>query len=93
MLRDYLGQTCILKQVIGTNVYNEAIYKEKEILCRLLDKYKVITNEKGEEIVSSGVIQCVEHIKAGDMINDRKVISVSYMTSLDGIIGYRGTLQ
>ncbi|WP_434796629.1 hypothetical protein [Terrisporobacter vanillatitrophus] len=92
MLRDYLGQTCTLKSKIGSNVYNEAVYEEKEILCRLVDKYKVITNSKGDEVVSSGVIQCVEHIKAGDLINDRKVISVSYMTSLDGIIGYRGYL-
>ncbi|MPN44298.1 hypothetical protein SDC9_191860 [bioreactor metagenome] len=92
MLRDYLGQTCTLKSKIGSNVYNEAVYEEKEILCRLVDKYKVITNSKGDEVVSSGVIQCVEHIKAGDLINNRNVISVSYMTSLDGIIGYRGYL-
>lgn len=92
MLKDYLGQVCILKFKIGTNVYNEAVYGEKEILCRLVDKYKVITDSKGNEVVSSGRIQCVEHIKTGDLINDRKVISVSYMTSLDGIIGYRGYL-
>lgn len=92
MLKDYLGQMCKLKSKIGTNVYNEAVYEEKEILCRLVDKYKVITDLKGEEVVSSGVIQCVENIKAGDLINDRKVISVSYMTSLDGIVGYRGYL-
>lgn len=92
MLRDYIGQICTLKSKIGTNVYNEPLFQEKEILCRLVDKFKVITNEKGEEVVSSGVIQCIEHIKTGDLINDRKVISVSYMTSLDGIIGYRGYL-
>lgn len=92
MLIDYLGQICTLKSKVGTNVYNEPLFQEKEILCRLVDRFKVITNDKGEEVVSSGVIQCVEHIKTGDLINDRKVISVSYMTSLDGIIGYRGYL-
>lgn len=92
MLSDYLGQICTLKYKIGSNVYNEDIYEEREIACRLVDKFKVITNSKGEEAVSSGVIQCVEHIKTGDLINDRKVISVSYMTGLDGIIGYRGYL-
>lgn len=92
MLRDYLGQICTLKYRIGTNVYNEPLFEEKEILCRLVNKFKVITNSKGEEVVSSGVIQCVEHIKTGDLINGRKIISVSYMTSLDGIIGYRGYL-
>lgn len=92
MLSDYLGQICTLKYKIGTNTYNEAIYEEREIVCRLVDKFKVILNSKGEEVVSSGVVQCVEHIKTGDLINDRKVISVSYMTGLDGIVGYRGYL-
>lgn len=92
MLKDYLGQVCTFKTKIGTNVYNEPLFQEKEIVCRIVDKFKVITNDKGEEIVSSGVIQCVEHIKTGDLINERKVVSVSYMTSLDGIIGYRGYL-
>lgn len=92
MLKDYLGQICTLKSKIGTNVYNEPLFKEKEILCRLVDKFKVITNAKGEEVVSSGVVQCVEPIRTGDLINDRKVISVSYMTSLDGIMGYKGYL-
>ena len=92
MLSDYLGQICTLKYKIGTNTYNEAIYEEREIACRLVDKFKVITDSKGDEVVSSGVIQCVEHIKIGDLINDRKVISVSYMTGLDGVVGYRGYL-
>lgn len=92
MLSDYLGQICTLKYKIGTNVYNEAIYEERQIACRIVDKFKVITNSKGEEVVSSGVIQCVENIKTGDLIDDRKVVSVSYMTSLDGIIGYKGYL-
>ena len=92
MLSDYLGQICTLKYWIGTNVYNEAIYEEREIACRLVDKFKVITDSKGDEVVSSGVIQCVEHIKTGDLINGRKVISVSYMTGLDGVVGYRGYL-
>lgn len=92
MLSDYLGQVCTYKSKRGTNVYNEPVFEEKEILCRLVDRFKVITNDKGEEVVSSGVIQCVEHIKTGDLINDRKVISVSYMTSLDDIVGYRGYL-
>ena len=92
MLSDYLGQICTLKYRTGTNVYNEAIYEEREIACRLVDKFKVITDLKGDEVVSSGVIQCVEHIKTGDLINNRKVISVCYMTGLDGIVGYRGYL-
>lgn len=93
MLKDYLGQVCTFKSTIGTNVYNEPLFQEKEIVCRLVNKFKVITDSKGEEVISSGTIQCVDYIKTGDLINDRKVISVSYMTSLDGIIGYRGYLQ
>lgn len=93
MLKDYLGQVCTFKSKMGTNVYNEPLFQQKEIVCRIVDKFKVITNDKGEEIVSSGVIQCVEHIKTGDLINERKIVSVSYMTSLEGIIGYRGYLQ
>ena len=57
MLSDYLGQICTLKYKIGTNTYNESIYEEREIACRLVDKFKVITDSKGDEVVSSGVIQ------------------------------------
>lgn len=63
------------------------------IRCRLIDKFKQITNEKGDIVISSGIIQCIEPIKVGDLINDRKVISVTCMTGLDGVVGYKGYLQ
>ena len=63
------------------------------IRCRIIDKFKQITNEKSNVVISSGIIQCIEPIKVGDLINDRRVISVSYMTGLDGVIGYKGYLQ
>ena len=94
MLNSYLNQLAELKSFTELNIYGEASFSEvKEIKCRIVNKFKQITNEKGDTVVSSGIIQCIGPIKVGDLINDRKVISVSYMTGLDGVIGYKGYLQ
>lgn len=92
MLRDYMNQVATLKTVIDTNIYNEPIFEEKNISCRLINNFKRVINDKGEEVVSSGVIQCEEVIKIGDYIDDRKVIAINSMVTLDGIIGYKGYL-
>ena len=92
MLKDYLTQVAIHKSKIGTNVYLEPVFEEKEIVCRIVEKFKEVTDDKGIKVVSSGVIQCVDTIKVGDYINDKKIISINSMTSLDGIIGYKGYL-
>lgn len=92
MLKDYLTQVAIHKSKIGTNVYLEPVFEEKEIVCRIVEKFKEVTDDKGDKVVSSGVIQCVDTIKVGDYINDKKIISINSMTSLDGIIGYKGYL-
>lgn len=92
MLRDYLNQVVTLKTVIDINMYNEPILEEKNITCRLINNFKRITNDKGEEVISSGVIQCKELIKIGDYIDDRKIIAINSMVSLDGVIGYKGYL-
>ena len=92
MLKDYLTQVVIHKSKIGTNVYLEPVFEEKEIVCRIVEKFKEVTDDKGNKVVSSGVIQCVDTIKIGDYINDKKIISINSMTSLDGIIGYKGYL-
>ena len=94
MLNSYLNQFAELKSFAGLNTYGEASFNEvKEIKCRIVNKFKQITNEKGNVVISSGIIQCIEPVKIGDLINDRKVISVSHMTGLDGVIGYKGYLQ
>lgn len=92
MLRDYMDQVTTLKTVVDTNIYNEPIFEEKNISCRLINNFKRVINDKGEEVVSSGVIQCEEVIKVGDYIDDRKVIAINSMVTLDGIIGYKGYL-
>ena len=92
MLNDYLRQKVILKTKTGTNIYNEAIYEEKEILCRIVEKFKEVSNDKGDKVVSSAIVQCIEAIKVGDCIGDKQVIAVNTMTSLEGIIGYKGYL-
>ena len=92
MLKDYLTQVAIHKSKIGTNVYLEPVFEEKEIVCRIVEKFKEVTDDKGDKVVSSGVIQCVDTIKVGDYINDKKIISINSMTSLDGTIGYKGYL-
>lgn len=92
MLKDYLGYKAIWKRKIGVNTYNEPVFEEKEINCRLVEKFKQVTNSKGEIVVTSSVIQCIEPIKVGDYINDMKVITVNSMTDLSKILGYRGYL-
>ena len=92
MLENYLMMTAIHKSKAGENDYNEPVFNEKEIECRLVEKFKQVTNEKGEIVITSSVIQCTEPIKVGDYINDMKVIAVNSMTSLEGTIGYRGYL-
>lgn len=92
MLEDYLTHVAMHKTKIGTNIYLEPEFEEKEIACRIVEKFKEVTDEKGDKVISSGVIQCVDIIKVGDYINDKKLIAVNSMTSLDGIIGYKGYL-
>lgn len=92
MLENYLTMKAIHKKEIGLNDYNEPIFEEKEIACRLVEKFKQVTNDKGEIVITSSVIQCTEPIKVGDYINNMKVIAVNSATDLDGIIGYRGYL-
>lgn len=92
MLEDYLTNIATHKVKIGENDYNEPIFEEKQISCRLVEKFKQVTNDKGEIVVTSSVIQCLEHIRVGDYINNMKVISVNSMTTLEGTVGYRGYL-
>lgn len=92
MLETYLTMIATHKVKIGENDYNEPIFEEKEIKCRLVEKFKQVTNSKGEIVVTSSVIQCLEPIRVGDYINGMKVIAVNSMTTLEGIIGYRGYL-
>ena len=92
MLKDYLGYKVIWKRKIGVNSYNEPVFEKKEINCRLVEKFKQVTNNKGEIVVTSSVIQCIEPIKVGDYINNMKVITVNSMTDLSKILGYRGYL-
>lgn len=92
MLEDYMTMKVIHKTRICENDYNEPILEEKEIKCRLVEKYKQVTNKKGDIVITSSVIQCIEPIKVGDYINNMKVIAVNSATDLDGTIGYRGYL-
>ena len=92
MLEDYLTMTAIHKKKNGVNDYNEPIFEEKEIACRLVEKFKQVTNEKGDIVITSSVIQCTEPIKVGDYINIMKVIAVNSATDLNETIGYRGYL-
>ena len=93
MLDSYLLDNCILQSVKGFNEYNEAIYDNKPIKCRIINSFKQVTNEKGNIAISSGIIQCIEPIKVGDLIDGREIISVANMTSFNGVIGYKGYLQ
>lgn len=92
MLVNYLGHVANLKKRIGTNTYNEPVFEESEIACRIVEKFKQVTNSKGEIVVSSAIVQCVRPLSVGDFVNDKKVIAVNSMVGLDGIMGYKGHL-
>lgn len=93
MLEDYMTMRAIYKKKIGLNEYDEPIFEEeKEISCRLVEKFKQVTNDKGDIVITSSVIQCIEPIKVGDYINAMKVIAVNSSTDLNNTIGYRGYL-
>lgn len=92
MLKEYMNQVATLKSVVDTNIYNEPIFNERNIRCRLINNLKRVINDKGEEVVSSGVIQCEDVIKIGDYIDNRKVVAINSMITLDGVIGYKGYL-
>ena len=92
MLEDYLTMKATYKKKSGVNDYNEPVFEEKEIACRLVDKFKQVTNEKGDIVITSSVIQCIEPISVGDYINTMKVIAVNSATDLNETIGYRGYL-
>ena len=93
MLDNYLLDNCTLQSVKGFNDYNEAIYDNKLIKCRIINSFKQITNEKGNILISSGIIQCIDPIKVGDLVDGREIVSVTCMTSFNGVIGYKGYLQ
>ena len=92
MLENYLTMIATHKSKTGVNDYGEPILEEKQIECRLVEKFKQVTNDKGDIVITSSVIQCLEPIRVGDYINNMKVISVNSMTTLEGTIGYRGYL-
>lgn len=92
MLEDYLTMIATHKLRVGENDYNEPLFEENQISCRLVEKFKQVTNDKGDIVVTSSVIQCLELIRVGDYINNMKVIAVNSMTDLEGNIGYRGYL-
>lgn len=92
MLEDYLTMIATHKVKIGENDYGEPLFEENQISCRLVEKFKQVTNDKGDIVITSSVIQCLEPIRVGDYINNMKVIAVNSMTDLDGNIGYRGYL-
>lgn len=92
MLSNYMNMKATLKIKNGVNDYGEPSFIEKTVKCRMVDKFKEITNDKGEKVVSSGIVQTLDVIKVGDYINGRKVIAVHSMTSLNEVMGYKGYL-
>ena len=72
---------------------NIIVENATKIRCRIINGFKQVTNEKGSITISSGIIQCIEPIKVGDLIDGREIISVTNIVGLDGLIGYKGYLQ
>lgn len=90
MLADYLNQTCILSVAGSKNAYGNYNHTDKEIVCRKIQKFKRVINNKGEEVTTSAEYWLLEEVKVHDMLDGKQVISCSDMVDLDGITeGYK----
>lgn len=93
MIKGYLNQTAVWKQVVGRNEFNEPITEETIIRVRWEGKRRLVRNVQGEEVISEARVFCKEMVLPGDLLeyDDREwlVIAVSTIPDLHGEACYR----
>lgn len=89
MFNNFLREKAILKQKIGINEYGKPSHVEKEIKCKIEEKIKVILAPSGEEVISTSrvYVNKNETINVGDLINDKKIITINTIKD------YRGKIE
>lgn len=89
MISAYANQTLTWEHVITTSKYNEPTYQSTTITGRLEEGLKQTRTATGEEVISSARCYTKSLVEVGDLIDDRVVISVGKMFSLNGTEKFR----
>lgn len=85
MIEDYCNQSAVWKHISDSNEYNEPVYSEPvTIKCRKEQKFKLVKNKLGQEVVSDTKLTTVMPVQVDDLIDDRTVISVLSLVDFDG---------
>lgn len=84
----YLNQTILWNHVLSINSYNEKNTIQRSIKGRLESGFKLIRNDKGEEVVSSGMVFTKTEITVGDLLDGRVVISAEPKRGLSGNVEF-----
>lgn len=88
LIDNYINQDLIWKSVASLNGYNEPTYVTTTIKGRKTTGFKLITNAKGQEVVSSAYIITKSPIVVNDLIDGCSVISSQSAVSLTGAVSF-----
>lgn len=93
MIREYLNQTAMWKQVTGKNEWGEATTITQTIKIRWEGKRRIVRNKQGVETVSEASFFCLDDVQPGDIIEyggkEWPVITVSEIVDIDGNLVYK----
>jgi hypothetical protein len=88
MIEDYFNTNIVWKKSLGKNAYDEAEYEDIDIPCQKIDKIRLTRDKTGQQVSSTSTIHMKDKPGYDDMLDDRTIISILSMNSLDGIEGY-----
>jgi len=84
LFRDYANQNLQWGKAGTPNEYNELTYEVTTIRGRKEEGFKLITDDKGQQVVSTGKVMTEANVSARDTIDGRGVISVIPAIGLEG---------
>lgn len=85
-IKKYLNQNVSWKRRTSTNKYVEGSFTETTIKGRLESGFKLVRNEKGEEVTSSAFLVTESAVSVNDLIEGRTVVSSEPMRGFNGNI-------
>ncbi|MTV47758.1 hypothetical protein GJ688_02015 [Heliobacillus mobilis] len=93
MIRAYLNQKAIWRQVTGKDINNDPKTEDKEIAVRWEGRRRLVRDKRGQEVVSEARVYCLEPVQPGDFLIwqgvDWPVIAVSEVPGLGGKVSHR----
>lgn len=83
-----LFDTITIKQVIGVNQYNEAIFGDPQLIQgRIVESTENIKNTFAEEVISHAKVYTVHKLSTNHYVNDRPVLRCDELKALvDGTV-------